>query len=109
MQEVSKLEILRRISEKETSPDNVDARLKHAVCQSRSLYLFTLQDDASFLSLIWQESDGIRLLAPPRAPRTLLDVGKRLMSAHFTFEQLVSPLACRGRSTALDGLKNVVG
>ncbi|MBA2227508.1 hypothetical protein [Thermogemmata fonticola] len=43
------------------------------------LFLIQLEDEDSFLSLIWQESDPTRLLTPPGQPRTLRDVARRMI------------------------------
>jgi hypothetical protein len=93
MREVSKDEILREIREKEKSGDSVDTRLREAVSKSRALYRFNLDDRTSFLSLIWQESDGVRLLTPSGKPRTLADVGQRMMGNSLTFEKLANSLS----------------
>jgi hypothetical protein len=67
---------------------HVDSRLLGEVNKNGQLYVFNLEDEESFLSLIWQESDPARLLTPRGEPRTLNDVGGRLLSNQHTFEAL---------------------
>lgn len=65
-----------------------DSRLLRELEREGQLYLFRIEDEATFLSLIWQESDPARLLTPNGRPRTLRDVGERLIGAGYTFESL---------------------
>ncbi len=67
---------------------HVDSRLLDEIYNDGQLYVFTLEDEESFLSLIWQESDPARLLTPHGEPRTLRDVGSRLLSHQYTFQSL---------------------
>lgn len=71
--------------------DHVDSRLLKELTSEGQLYLFRIDDEGTFLSLIWQESHPSRLLTPNGQPRTLRDVGERLIRG-YTFESLTKPL-----------------
>ncbi len=62
----------------------VEDHLGHA----RELYEVHLLDTERYLSLVWPDRDGSRLLTPPDEPRTLGDVAKRLLLNDWTFELL---------------------
>jgi len=47
-----------------------------------------LDDEQSFLSLIWQEIDATRLLTPRGQPRTVGDVAGRMLEHSWTFSSL---------------------
>jgi len=66
---------------------HVDERLLKEI-EHGQLFLFRIEDEDTFLSLIWQESDPARLLTPNGQPRTLRDVAERLVRAGYTFESL---------------------
>jgi hypothetical protein len=70
---------------------HVDSRLLREIDREGELFLLRLEDDACFLSLIWQESDPARLLTPGGTPRTLRDVVLRFRQAEYTFESLTQP------------------
>ena len=70
---------------------HVDDRLIRAVRAPGDLFLFTLEDEEAFLSLIWQESDFTRLLTPGQ-PRTLADVAGRMIANSWTFSSLCRPM-----------------
>jgi len=67
---------------------HVDSRLMQEIGKQGQLYVLRLEDQESYLSLIWQESDPARLLTPPGRPRTLRDVGKRFLECGHSFESL---------------------
>jgi len=66
----------------------VDSRLLKEIEREGQLYVFRVEDEATFLSLIWQESDPARMLTPNGQPRTLNDVAQRLLREGYTFESL---------------------
>jgi hypothetical protein len=92
MRQVSNSEVLKRLGAREVLDHHVDERLTQAVKGSGSLFLFTLEDEASFLSLIWQEIDPTRLLTPRGQPRTLGDVANRMLQNSWTFSSLCNPM-----------------
>jgi hypothetical protein len=61
MKWVSSADVLSRLHDREARGHHVDARLIQAVMGPGSLFLLTLDDEQSFLSLIWQEIDPTRL------------------------------------------------
>ena len=60
--------------------------------ESGQLYLIRLEDEESFFSLIWQESDPARLLTPADQPRATRDVVSRLIANDYSFESLSKTL-----------------
>lgn len=66
---------------------HVDSRLRRAVSIGNS-FSITLEDQDSFLSLIWQEIDDSRLLTPRCQPRTLREVAMRFIHAGYNYESL---------------------
>ncbi len=91
MRQVGCSEVLERLSAREALGHHVDSRLIKAVTAPGNLFLFTLEDEESFLSLIWQESDFTRLLTPG-LPRTLADVAGRMIANSWTFSSLCHPM-----------------
>lgn len=67
---------------------NVDSRLQSAV-KTGDIFLLTIADSDSFLSLIWQAHDDSRLLTPPGS-RTLKDVASIVVQNDYTFPRLAS-------------------
>jgi hypothetical protein len=92
MRPVSCPEVLARLSTREALGHHIDPRLFQAVKAPGNLFVFTLEDEKSFLSLIWQESDFARLLTPWGQPRTLADVAGRMIANSSTFSSLCSPM-----------------
>jgi len=92
MNPVSGPEVLARLSAREAIGHHVDDRLIREVNAPGKLCLFTLEDEKSFLSLIWQESDYTRLLTPRGQPRTLADVAGRMIENSWTFSSLSRPM-----------------
>ncbi len=72
--------------------NHVDPRLLAELSRPGDLFLITLDDVDSFLSLIWQESDPARLLTPRTEPRTLRDVVERLRKLGHSLERLRADL-----------------
>lgn len=68
---------------------NVDSRLQDAV-KTGEIFLLTIVDAESLLSLIWQARTDSRLLTPFGQPRTLRDVANRVIRAGYTFARLAS-------------------
>jgi hypothetical protein len=92
MRQISTTEVLHVLDERKRSGHHIDQRVYTAVAASAGLFLLTLADEASFLSLVWQQSDGVRLLVPRGRSRTLRDVAQRMIAESFTFERLASDL-----------------
>jgi len=65
----------------------VDSRVHCHVRSGKFTFYKSELDKDEFLSLIWHEIDASRLLTPPRQPRTILDVAKRVIQNH-TFQSL---------------------
>jgi hypothetical protein len=78
MKTTLKDDILSQLALKQGRGEHVDRRLFTSIRDSEALYLFTIFDEDSFLSLIWQEIDATRLLTPGGQPRTMKEVGSRL-------------------------------
>ena len=72
--------------------NKVDRKLLEEVGREGELYLFRPEDEDSFLSLIWYQGPGVRLLAPDGEPRTVRDVARRLRQRGDTFESLSGDL-----------------
>src|SRR2546422_11510954 len=92
MRRISKTEVRHSLEERQRLGIRIDRRVFAAVDASAALFLLTLADEDSFLSLVWQQSDGVRLLAPHGRSRTLRDVAQRMRGASSTFEMLASDL-----------------
>jgi len=92
MKQVSVPEVLARLGDRAALGHHVDVRLIQAVKAPGDLFLFTLEDEQSFLSLIWQEIDPTRLLTPRGQPRTLADVAGRMIANSWTFSSLCHPM-----------------
>jgi len=92
MRHVGSMEVLKRLRERQSGGYHVDPRLLQEVQAPGDLFLFTLQDEDSFLSLIWQAINPTRLLTPSEQPRTLRDVAGRMIENSWTFERLASSL-----------------
>jgi hypothetical protein len=71
---------------REAAGHHVDSRLKCAV-KTDEIFLLTIADSDTFLSLIWQAHDDSRLLTPS-GPRTLRDVATRFVQNNYTFPRL---------------------
>jgi hypothetical protein len=92
MKQVSSAEILGRLNDRAACGHHIDNRLIQAVKAQGNLFLFTLEDEKSFLSLIWQEIDPTRLLTPHGQPRTLGAITDRLIKQSWTFASLSNPM-----------------
>lgn len=92
MKQTSSEDILSRLHDREVRGHHVDDRLIQAVKEGGALFSFTLGDEQSFLSLIWQEIDPTRLLTPRGLPRTLSDVAGRMVEHSLTFASLSQPM-----------------
>lgn len=91
MQTTDKGDILSQLALNEKCGEHVSRRLFTAIRDSQAVYVFPLNDEESFLSLIWQEIDATRLLTPADEPRTLKEIGSRMQAWHG-FSQLASAL-----------------
>jgi hypothetical protein len=92
MKQVTSADILGRLNDRAARGHHIDDRLNKAVRAQGNLFLFTLEDEQSFLSLIWQEIDPSRLLTPRGQPRTLGDVANRMIEHSWTFMSLCNPM-----------------
>jgi hypothetical protein len=92
MRHASSAEMLARLDVRSARNHHVDDRMIQAVKVEGSLFLFTLDDEQWFLSLIWQEIDPTRLLTPRGLPRTLADVANRMIEQSWTFASLSRPM-----------------
>jgi hypothetical protein len=92
MRQVNSSEVLKRLADREALGHHVDDRLIQAVKAPGDLFLFTLEDEKSFLSLICQEINPTRLLTPWGQPRTLGDVAGRMIEHSWTLSSLSRPM-----------------
>jgi hypothetical protein len=92
MRQIDRAEARRVLGDRQQGGHHVDSRLLKEIEREGWLYLFPVEDEATFLSLNWQESDPARLLTPNGQPRTLRDVAERLIGAGYTFESLTKSL-----------------
>jgi hypothetical protein len=92
MKQVQSSEVLKRLGDRAAIGHHVDDRLIQAVKAPGSLFLFTLEDEKSFLSLIWQEISPTRLLTPWGQPRILCEVAGRMIEHSWTFSSLARPM-----------------
>jgi hypothetical protein len=68
---------------------HVDSRLQCAV-KIGEIFLLTIADSDSFLSLIWQVHSDSRFLTPEGGSRTLKDVATRFIQKDYSFSRLAS-------------------
>jgi (2Fe-2S) ferredoxin len=85
-------EVRRIVREHVQRGHHVDTRLQDTIGKPGNQFLLRLEDEESFLSLIWHEIDSARLLTPKGQPRTLGDVADRLLRDHYTFTSLTRSL-----------------
>ncbi len=71
--------------------ENVSEKIIKYIKKSEGLFYLTLEDKESFLSLIWLERNGLRLLASGNS-RTLGDVCQEMATRGLTFKNLASNL-----------------
>lgn len=76
-----------RLQQRIKNGQHVDSRLLREV-ESGEVYLDLLAHPDDFLNLIWSQFNGIRFLAPADLPRTLRDVGQRLIDSRLTLSDL---------------------
>lgn len=99
MKPISKEEVAGMIEAHETAGHHIDSRLKRVVYgRQTNLFLLTIDDRGEFLSLIWQEIDGLRLLAPGGS-RTLKDVAQRMLDETLTVHTKRGPITIKGPLT----------
>jgi hypothetical protein len=87
VKEVTSAEVLSRIQDRLNRGHHVDERLIREVQAPGSLYTVSFEDQATFLSIIWQECDRTRILTPGGS-RTLMDVAGRMVDNSWTFSSL---------------------
>src|SRR5262249_39808639 len=87
MRSLQKADVLAALVERAQAGEHVDSIFTAAVRGSRASFLFKIEDEKTFLSLIWIERDASRLLTPG-GPRSLKDVAQRMVEQHLTFERL---------------------
>ncbi len=88
MRKIGRDSVRETLENRQAAGHHIDPRLLIEVDNEGQLYLLQFEDEASFLSLIWQESPPARLLTPEGQSRTLLDVSTRLIQKGYTFEKL---------------------
>lgn len=88
MRRIERAEVEAALAAREQCGHHVDPRLIDEIRRDGDMFMLRLEDEASFLSLIWQESNPARLLTPPGAPRTLRDIAERMIREGHTFESL---------------------
>jgi hypothetical protein len=92
MSKVRRAEAFRLIKETRDRVHWVDRYVDGAVEDAKKIYHVRFQDDERFLSLIFPEMDGCRILTPPDESRTLRDVAHRILYNEWTFEDLVEDM-----------------
>lgn len=92
MRSIQKKEVLAKLILMKSTGNHVNEHLFRAVDSSKALFLISLEDSATFLSLIWQEISKSRLLTPNNESRILYDVTKRMLENSWTFEKLSANL-----------------
>lgn len=91
MKKISKEYAEEKLLQREKNGRRVDPRLKGEV-KTGDLFLITLDDAETFLSLIWHARSDSRLLTPTGQSRTLRDVAKRVIDNGYDFAKLSSVL-----------------
>ena len=93
MKQISREKLLQDIENMRRAGNSVDKRLLDRVSASESnFYSLVLEDEESFLSMIWHELDATRLLTPCDKPRTLKHVLQRMIEKSLTFDALAKNL-----------------
>ena len=88
MKTISKDEVNKYLNCRKNRGLHIDSRLMDAIKKDKCFYLIELNDEESFLSLIWHEIDASRLLTPKGESRCLQDVANRFNKRNYTFEKL---------------------
>ncbi|MCF8241356.1 MAG: hypothetical protein K9J16_08205 [Melioribacteraceae bacterium] len=88
MKSISQEILLNRLNNFKLGGHHIDSRLMDEVKNGGCFYIIELNDEESFLSLIWQEIDDTRLLTPKGETRRLLDVAERFIENKYSFEDL---------------------
>jgi len=84
---VSRSDILQELGERS---EHVDRRLRPAIEEAVVVLGGTIQDETSFLSLIWHDIESSRILTPSGKPIALRDVAERMIAQGHTFDTLCS-------------------
>ena len=92
MRSIQKKEVLAKLLLMKSTGNHVNEHLFKAVDSSNALFLISLEDKATFLSLIWQTINQSRLLTPNYESRILYDVTKRMLENSWTFKKLSANL-----------------
>lgn len=95
MRRVDRAEAREVLHARQEEGHNVNPSLLREVDREGEMFLLRLEDEAAFLSLIWLQSSPVRLLALNGRPRTLRDVGERLLRNGHTFESLSQDMGLR--------------
>jgi hypothetical protein len=91
MKRINKGEALRGLEDDERTAEI----RKEIEERANGLFLLRIEDEASFLSLIFEERPGTRILTPGIGrPRTLLDVAERIRDHKHTFDNLARNHQC---------------
>lgn len=89
MKHIDNQAAIKMCDEHMNSGHHIDSRLISEV-RTGNIFLFTIDDLDTFLSLIWQARDDSRLLTPANRSRTLRDVATRFVKSRFSFPRLAS-------------------
>lgn len=91
MKKITQEEARKVLLQREEDGLKVDKRLLDEI-KKGDLYLISLEDEHSFLSLIWHAIDDSRILTPQGQSRTLRDVAQRLIDNNYSLNALSSNL-----------------
>lgn len=100
MKHITKDEALTELCSRKGRGEHIDQRLEDAIRSCKALFLLALEDEGSFLSLIWQAHRHTRILTPPDQPRTLRDVVRRMGErtfAEFCDQAVIPPCSYNPR------------
>ena len=92
MKKIERIEIEKTFTRFQAEGLHVDRRLLAELKKEGEYFMIDLEDEDSFYSLIWQQSDQARLLTPSDQPCCLSDIGKRFNEMNYTFDQLSKPM-----------------
>src|SRR2546430_2372823 len=79
MKKLSPDQALSELRRHQSAGHHVDERVRRELNSPGQVFTMTLSTADEFLNLIWQETDSARLFTPTGEPRTLRDVGRRIV------------------------------
>ncbi len=88
MIKLTKEQVSERFRRREANGDHVDSRLKRRLEKDTDFYEIILEDEDSFLSLIWQSVPKVHVVTPPGQARDLRSIANRMIGRGWTFERL---------------------